>query len=89
MLMSPCGLIVTVQAASKRDAVHAAVMAADPSGEGYLSSEQLEQALAAAGLKFTRHQVRMLDEVAAYKVQHGLISLHVVVRMPPSWRFAT
>jgi hypothetical protein len=67
------GWLLAAQAASKRDAVHAAVMAADPSGEGHLSSEQLEQAFAAAGLKFTRHQVNMLSGWAryrAYKVSH-------------------
>lgn len=45
------------QAAGKGEAVRAAVMAADPSGQGYLTNEQLEQGLAAAGLKFTQHQV--------------------------------
>lgn len=46
-----------MQAAGKVEAVRAAVMAADPSDQGYLTNEQLEQGLAAAGLKFTRHQV--------------------------------
>jgi hypothetical protein len=45
--------------------VRAAVLAADPSGEGYLTSEQLEQGLAAAGLKFTRHQVSPCSPVSA------------------------
>lgn len=40
--------------------MRAAVTAADVSGAGYLTSEQLEQAMAAAGLKFTRHQVRTM-----------------------------
>jgi hypothetical protein len=54
-----CLTSLTLQAAGKADAVRAAVLAADPSGEGYLTSEQLEQGLAAAGLKFTRHQVSL------------------------------
>lgn len=57
---------VHLQAASKRDAVRAAVMAADPSGEGHLSSEQLELALGTAGLKFTRHQVGAADNEAGH-----------------------
>lgn len=34
-----------------------ALAAADSSGEGFIAPEALEQALAAAGLKFTTHQV--------------------------------
>eukprot|EP00879_Flechtneria_rotunda_P003529 GHRR01003761.1.p1 GENE.GHRR01003761.1~~GHRR01003761.1.p1 ORF type:complete len:637 (+),score=222.63 GHRR01003761.1:163-2073(+) len=46
-----------VQAAGKGDAVRAALIEADSQGVGYLTGEQLEQALWQAGLKFTRHQV--------------------------------
>eukprot|EP00775_Hariotina_reticulata_P011400 gene11400-11548_t len=46
-----------VQAAGKADAVRTALIEADREGLGHITGEQLEQALAAAGLKFTRHQV--------------------------------
>lgn len=49
--------------------MRAALLSADASGQGFLTSEQLEQGLAAAGLKFTRHQVislrRKLDKERA------------------------
>jgi len=45
------------QAAGKADAVRTALIDADREGLGQLTGEQLEQALTAAGLKFTRHQV--------------------------------
>jgi hypothetical protein len=50
--------VAVAQAASRADAVHTAITAADGSGTGYLTTEQLEQGMAAAGLKFTKHQVR-------------------------------
>jgi hypothetical protein len=45
------------QAAGKAAAVRAQLLAADAGGQGFVGSEQVQQALAAAGLKFTRHQV--------------------------------
>ncbi|KAF8065932.1 efhc2 [Scenedesmus sp. PABB004] len=45
------------QAAGRAGAVRGALAAAAAGGQGLLTSEQLEGALAAAGLKFTRHQV--------------------------------
>ncbi|KAF6256559.1 hypothetical protein COO60DRAFT_1627135 [Scenedesmus sp. NREL 46B-D3] len=46
-----------VQAASRADAVRTALIETDSQGVGYLTCEQLGQALSRAGLKFTRHQV--------------------------------
>lgn len=54
----PFAIWCAVQAAGKPEVVRAAVTAADNSGQGCLTSEQLEQGLAAAALKFTRHQVK-------------------------------
>lgn len=45
------------QAAGKADGVRTALIETDREGLGHITGEQLEQALAAAGLKFTRHQV--------------------------------
>lgn len=66
-------MLLVTQAAGKVEAVRAAVMA-DPSGQGYLTNEQLEQGLAAAGLKFTRHQVTA--SFAALLVMHTATHVH-------------
>lgn len=54
------------QAAGKVDAIRTALIEHDRSGSGVLGGEELEAALAAAGLKFTRHQAislkRRLDK---------------------------
>jgi Ca2+-binding EF-hand superfamily protein len=42
--------------AGKEDLVRSSLVAADKAGSGSLTGEQLEVGLAAAGLKFTRHQ---------------------------------
>lgn len=44
------------QVSGKEDAVRTALIAQDKAGSGALTGEQLEVALRAAGLKFTRHQ---------------------------------
>uniref|UniRef100_A0A7S0S6H3 EF-hand domain-containing protein n=1 Tax=Chlamydomonas leiostraca TaxID=1034604 RepID=A0A7S0S6H3_9CHLO len=54
------------QAAGKEEAIRTAFIEHDKNGSGVLSGEELEAALAAAGLKFTRHQAislkRRLDK---------------------------
>lgn len=52
-----CLLEHALQAAGRGDALRSALVEVDAKGVGYLSSEQLEQALHAAGIKFTRHQI--------------------------------
>ncbi len=54
------------QAAGREEAIRTALIESDTHGSGLLSQEQLEAALGAAGLKFTRHQAislkRRLDK---------------------------
>ncbi|KAL6762171.1 hypothetical protein V8C86DRAFT_2521922 [Haematococcus lacustris] len=54
------------QAAGKDDIIRTAFIECDKSGSGQLSGDELEEALTAAGLKFTRHQAislkRRLDK---------------------------
>lgn len=47
----------TPQVQGREDEVRAALVAADSDSSGRLDEAQLERALEAAGLKFTRHQL--------------------------------
>lgn len=46
-----------LQVKGHEDGVRSALVASDTEGSGHLSGSQVEVALAAAGLKFTRHQI--------------------------------
>jgi Ca2+-binding EF-hand superfamily protein len=64
-MLSLCDFL-QLQAAGREDVIRTAFIEYDKNGSGVLSGEELEAALSAAGLKFTRHQAislkRRLDK---------------------------